>query len=66
MLLGKRVRFSLGEGAAVQGIVSKIGEDGKLYITRDGSTQLEGYLSGEVSGIELAPGNVVEGAPGHE
>lgn len=64
VLLHKRVRFTVSSSRTVEGVVSRIGEDGKLYITPDGAppgAQPEGFLSGEVSGIELAPGNVVTG-----
>jgi biotin-(acetyl-CoA carboxylase) ligase len=51
LLLGKRVRFS-ESGMVVTGKVLSIGSDGKLYMSLDNGAS-KGYLSGEVSGIEL-------------
>jgi hypothetical protein len=71
VLLGRRVTFvegGVGGGPAlrVAGVVAAIGGDGRLYIdvegTHGGGVERRGFLSGEVSGIELAPGNVVSGA----
>ena len=49
LLLGKVIRFEDG-GKPVQGRVSRIGADGRLYI--EGAEE-RGFLSGEVSGVEL-------------
>ncbi len=65
VLLGKRVRFKDGGGGTLAGTVTAIGSDGKLYIAHEGApagTPAVGYLSGEVAGIEVVPGVLVEGA----
>lgn len=77
ILLGKYVQFRIEDNRIVKGKVTSIGKDGKLYIQSlpvsssssvVGDTKfsedmnIRGYLSGEVSGIELIPGEqMIEG-----
>ena len=67
VLLGRRVRFTVEAGVVVEGVVTRIGADGTLYVrpaASGGGSEERGFLSGEVSGIELAPGQpLVEGHP---
>lgn len=72
LLLGKTIKFNAGD-VVVQGKVVRIGEDGKLYIQAEGSAggtdatagSVQGYLSGEVSGVELVHGSgeMIHGSP---
>ena len=71
ILLGKLIQFRIEDNSIVKGKVHSIGTDGKLYIkvysTNNSESssipQIQGYLSGEVSGIELIPGeNMIEGS----
>lgn len=62
VLLGRRVRFSEGS-RVVEGRVSAIGGDGKLYIELPGGETV-GFLSGEVAGLELVAGSA-EFVAGH-
>jgi biotin-(acetyl-CoA carboxylase) ligase len=67
VLLGKVIRFSEGAGKPhVQGRVLSLGADGKLNVEVAPSGEVRGFLSGEVSGVELAPGQLVEGAAAEE
>ena len=64
VLMGKNIRFNDGE-TPVEGRVTRIGEDGRLYIkTKSDKTQSDasnsnaieherGFLSGEVTGVEI-------------
>lgn len=65
VLLGRRVRFTVEAGVVVEGVVTRIGADGTLYVRlASGGGEERGFLSGEVSGIELAPGQpLMEGHP---
>ena len=63
VLLGKNIKFNDGE-TPVEGYVTRIGDDGRLYIRQgnkgDKSDSIEtekGFLSGEVTGVEI----IVEG-----
>lgn len=72
VLLGRRVRFSTtndsGAPLVVEGRVTAIGEDGKLYVRHEpaggGEATVTGFLSGEVSGVQLAEdAEFVQGEP---
>jgi biotin-(acetyl-CoA carboxylase) ligase len=65
VLLHKRVRFAVEAGVVVEGVVTRIGADGTLYVrpSSAGGGDERGFLSGEVAGIELAPGQLMEGHP---
>ena len=52
VLLGKRVTLLEG-GAAVEGVAVGVADDGRLLIQEDGAAAPRGFLSGEVSGIQL-------------
>ena len=58
-LLGKRVRMQHGEEAVVEGMAVGIAGDGRLLIQQDGAAAPTGYLSGEVSGLQLVEGHMV-------
>jgi len=62
VLLRRTVRFH-ESGRVVEGRVVAIGVDGKLYIEPSGGGAAVGFLSGEVTGLELVPGSAtfVEG-----
>ena len=61
LLLGKRIRF-LDGSSRMEGRVVSIGSNGMLYIqTADAPAPPRGFLSGEVSSVQLADGAVVEG-----
>jgi BirA family biotin operon repressor/biotin-[acetyl-CoA-carboxylase] ligase len=53
LLLGKRIRFRVSAGQVVQGKAEAIANDGQLMVQQDGETEATGFLSGEVSGVEL-------------
>ena len=59
VLLGRRVTFNDGADAPVTGRVVALGADGRLVIDVEGAPEgsaPRGFLSGEVTGLELAPG----------
>ena len=67
VLLGRRVRMQHGEaGGVVEGLALGVAEDGRLLVQEDGApagAPPRAFLSGEVSGIQLAQGEaMVEGA----
>ena len=69
VLLGRRVRMQHGEGGgAVEGVATGVAEDGRLLVLEDGAAAPRGFLSGEVSGLQLAEGDaeMVTGHPGAE
>jgi BirA family biotin operon repressor/biotin-[acetyl-CoA-carboxylase] ligase len=69
VLLGRRVRMQHGEGGGeVEGVATGVAEDGRLLVLEDGAAAPRGFLSGEVSGLQLAEGDaaMVTGHPGAE
>lgn len=59
VLLGRRITFSDGGAAPVVGRVVALGADGRLLVDVEGApagSAPRGFLSGEVTGLELAPG----------
>lgn len=59
LLLGRRIAFCDSGAAAVVGRVVALGADGRLLVDVEGSpagAAPRGFLSGEVTGLELAAG----------
>lgn len=52
LLLGKRIRFRDG-GSLVTGVAYAVGADGKLMVRLEGKAEPAGFLSGEVTGVEM-------------
>jgi len=63
VLLGRRIRMQHGEAETVEGLAVGVAEDGRLLVQEAGAAAPRGFLSGEVSGIQLAEGaDMVVGA----
>jgi len=62
VLLGKRVRFQQAD-APVAGQVVDHAADGSLLVLLDGQEAPSSFISGEVTGLQLDTGEVVEGTP---
>jgi BirA family biotin operon repressor/biotin-[acetyl-CoA-carboxylase] ligase len=56
VLLGRRIRMQHGEAEVVEGVATGVAEDGRLLVLQAGAGAPRGFLSGEVSGIQLAEG----------
>jgi BirA family biotin operon repressor/biotin-[acetyl-CoA-carboxylase] ligase len=63
VLLGRRIRMQHGEaGGVVEGLALGVAEDGRLLVQEVGApvgAPPRGFLSGEVSGIQLAEGEAM-------
>jgi biotin-(acetyl-CoA carboxylase) ligase len=62
VLLGKRVRFQQAD-APVAGRVVDHAADGSLLVLLDGQEAPSSFISGEVTGLQLDTGELVEGTP---
>lgn len=60
VLIGRRVAFMHGD-KPISGTVVDHGADGALLVLPDGAHAPVSFLSGEVTGLELASGEVITG-----
>jgi biotin-(acetyl-CoA carboxylase) ligase len=58
VLLGKRVQFKDGP-VPVLGRAVSVAQDGRLFVHVDGEAAPRGFLSGEVTGLEVLPGEAM-------